>query len=456
MTLQNKLKPRFYYILILSLVGFALIFIIPPFQTPDEQTHLYRAYQLSEGHLIADHLSYGAGGTLPTSLSDAFNKYSYLIFKPDNKVTLKYIRSTITAPLNSTVRKETRFENTAPYPPLGYLPQVIGISIGRIISANPVILLYMARISNLLVWILGIWLCMKRQPKLSLALFSFSLIPIVLYQASSASADVMASISAVFLTLEVFRITQSDTLITKKERLVVLCVGVILSLCKFPYVLLVLLVLLIQNDKFKSKKSALIFKLLAVLLPLSITSAWLVVSMSSFVNLQPGVNTALQLHYILTEPINYIKVLFNTYATTNSDGLYIQMFGQLGWLDTKLPFWSIIFSGLSVTIATISISIKPNRIKSFAKLGAIFVMISTILAITSLLYLTWNTPRSNIVEGLQGRYFIPFIGIIIFIIGGQLALSRQQSKKASLLVYSLSGLTLISTISIILLRYYHV
>ena len=30
--------------------GFVLLLIVPPFQSPDEYNHFYRAFQVSEGH----------------------------------------------------------------------------------------------------------------------------------------------------------------------------------------------------------------------------------------------------------------------------------------------------------------------------------------------------------------------------------------------------------------------
>src|SRR5438128_2418991 len=118
-------SPLFYYTFILAGLGVLLVFLVPPFQSPDEQTHFYRAYQLSEGHLIANRLSYGAGDTLPKSLSDSFNSFYYLLFQPDKKIDINSFKTVLGKSLNSTSTVETRFENTAPYPPFAYLPQII-------------------------------------------------------------------------------------------------------------------------------------------------------------------------------------------------------------------------------------------------------------------------------------------------------------------------------------------
>ena len=455
--LRNSLKLTYVcYSLIILLTGIILVFLIPPFQSPDEQTHLYRAYQLSEGHVTTKHLSYGAGDLLPKSLSDSFENYRYIIFKPDEKVSRGLIKSSLSANLNKSNVVETRFENTATYPPLSYLPQIIGICLGKILSASPVLLLYLARIFNLAAWVTILFLCMKRNKRVTLPILAFALLPVVACQASSASADVMTSGVAIFYTLEILRLIYTRSIITKSDKLFIIIPGIILALCKPPYVILTLLSVMLSHKKFESKKASYKFKLLACVLPVIITAIWIIVAYKGFVNLKDGVNSIVQLKFILSKPFEYIAVIFNTYVSNASDGLYIQMIGQLGWLDTKLLFWNILFGFLAVILSVFAIPLKTsdNPMPKYIKLWTIAVTTFLIIAITSLLYLTWNTPRAAIIDGLQGRYFIPLIGVIIIIFGGFLSLSTKQSNKVKYLVYFLSGSTIISALIIILFRYY--
>lgn len=445
-----------YYSIIILIVGLVLVFIVPPFQAPDEQTHLYRAYQLSEGHITTKRLSYGAGDNLPRSLSDSFNNYKYLIFKPDEKVKLNSLKSSLSTNLDISNTVETRFENTAIYPPFSYLPQVIGISLGKTFFNNPIVLLYLARIFNLMVWVIILYICMKRQAKLALPIFAFALLPLVAFQASSASADVMTSGIALFLTLEIYRLASLEVAVKKIDKIIIIVLGIIIALCKPPYFLLVFLIVAIPYKKIGSKKQAYIFKLLACILPIIIAIVWLLIACNSFVNLKDGVNSIVQLKFILCNPIDYIIILYNTYISGASDGLYIQLIGQLGWLDTKLTFWNILFGYLAIILSIFAIPINNKRdlAPNYFKVWSVVIISILIIAITSLLYLTWNVPRASVVDGLQGRYFIPLIGLIIIIFRSYLSLSSDQSKKVQYLTYFLSGSTIISTIIILVFRYY--
>lgn len=449
-------SARFWYISIISLIGCIVVVLVPPYQSPDEQTHLYRAYQLSEGTLLARKLSYGAGDVLPTSLSKSFDSYYYLLFQPEKKLDINKHRVSLNEKLNPQIRSETRFENTAPYPPFSYIPQVVGISFGKIFSANPVVLLYLARFANLISWVLILWLCMKRQPHTSLALFAFALLPIVIFQSASASADVMTAGASILFTLEAIRQATFKGAITKKDKILLLALGSFLALCKLPYILLTLLVFAIPNNKFGTKKKAWQFKLISVVIPIFIATLWMIISYKSFVNLRAIADTPVQLSFILHSPIKFATVLYNTYISPSSDGLYLQMIGQLGWLDTKIIFWNLLFSFCAVFLAVIGgLKAKQFTLPTVnMRWIATAITIVIIGAISSVLYLTWNAPKATIIDGLQGRYYIPLIGLLIFIFFGLLELKQSQKQMHNRIVYCLLLPAVIATLATIFFRYY--
>ena len=57
--------PANAFLVIAAVVGLAFCVITPPFQVPDEVVHFYRAYQISEGHLIARPVKGGYGNLVP-------------------------------------------------------------------------------------------------------------------------------------------------------------------------------------------------------------------------------------------------------------------------------------------------------------------------------------------------------------------------------------------------------
>jgi len=69
----HRLAFRFY-ILFAPLIYLLFALLTPPFQTPDEQQHLYRAYQLSTLQLFGERSGTMSGGHLPPGLSVAAAK----------------------------------------------------------------------------------------------------------------------------------------------------------------------------------------------------------------------------------------------------------------------------------------------------------------------------------------------------------------------------------------------
>lgn len=433
-----------------------MIVIVPPFQSPDEQTHLYRAYQLSEGGVIAKQLSYGAGDILPASLSQSFNSYSFLMFNPEAKTNTGILKESILLPISSNDEVETRFENTAVYPPAAYAPQILAIWVGNIFSAGPVILLYMARLFNLVAWVFILRLIMKRTPRIALPIFAFALLPIVAFQASSASADVMTTAISIAFVGEIIRQVWTRSAMTNRNVYVLIGLSLLLALCKFPYVLLVGLILLIPNGKFKSVRSAWKAKILTTAPALVLSGLWLIVGQRTFVNLRAGTDSGAQLSGILADPAAYAHVLFTTYFTTGSDLLYIQMLGQLGWLDTKLPLWGLMCALIAVALSVIALpKVSEKMLLSKLQYGFIVaVFAALLLAISSALYLTWNAPNAPIIDGLQGRYYLPLYGVVVLLFSGLLGLTQNQFKSIRRLVYALCSLSIISTLITLIVRYY--
>src|SRR2546430_672971 len=59
------------------------------------------------------------------------------------KNILQELHAAAQVPLNSNHRALVNFPNTALYSPLNYLPPAIGIDIGRVFSANPLLLFHL-------------------------------------------------------------------------------------------------------------------------------------------------------------------------------------------------------------------------------------------------------------------------------------------------------------------------
>src|SRR5262249_52958378 len=111
------------------------------------------AYQFSEGHLF--------GGNSPESITRSIAQFQNLPHHPEKKVGFSDIHQLLHLPLKNNITSDY-FSNTLS--PLAYVPQVLGITLGRILNLSPLLLMYLGRIFNLISWTFLIFTAIKTTP----------------------------------------------------------------------------------------------------------------------------------------------------------------------------------------------------------------------------------------------------------------------------------------------------
>lgn len=134
------------------LAGLVFGALFPPFTVADEPAHFYRAYLLSEGRLHVTVEPGRAGAVLPISLSATVDRSLVgLVRKQDVHFSKDRWRAVWSTRLEPERRAFLEFPTSGMLPFVAYLPQAVGIAVGRAVSAPPVALLYLGRLANLLV-----------------------------------------------------------------------------------------------------------------------------------------------------------------------------------------------------------------------------------------------------------------------------------------------------------------
>ena len=152
----------------LVLCGLAIILVLlclltPPFQSPDEHRHFFRAYQLSEGVLFpyrlqpnteegttVQALHTAMGGTLPRAV-DALLLATHadrLRFKPNERVRAADLVSALAIKVDANDRVFFRFPHETLYPPYAFAAQVVGILMARAFTDRILIQFYGGRLVN--------------------------------------------------------------------------------------------------------------------------------------------------------------------------------------------------------------------------------------------------------------------------------------------------------------------
>lgn len=288
---------------------------------------------------------------------------------------------------------------------IDYLPQAIGMFLGKLLYPSLGVILTVGRIINALVYILAIYFLIKYLSHGKMILFFVSLLPMMIQQAGSLSYDVLNFVAvAGFFT---FIINLADKKkFGNRQLLELLFLLPLLGLIKANN--LFLLPLLFMVD----------FQLTGLLSGLN--PVWTFLQKHRYKVLGLGFLLASLVGLIYIQQsvgiVHFTSVLLNTLFNNNLNGalntfLTVGIFGYFGWLTIQLPLWLVFIDIVVLTI--LYFSDGTGKIPKRLGLSSGMVFPLQVIIIIAIMYFLW-TPRilgeqANISVGSQGRYFTPFL-----------------------------------------------
>ncbi|MGA3263448.1 MAG: DUF2142 domain-containing protein, partial [Terracidiphilus sp.] len=210
----------------------------PPFQTPDEPAHFERAYQISRGGLYG-----GSGGYVDQGIDQAISHYSQLPFNSNARVTAADDAAAAGVKWTGQTVYRT-FANTATYPPFGYLPQTLGVLLGRAVGLSVVHTLLLSRLLNgafaILISVLALYWCQRGK----LVMFAVLLLPMTMSLFGSCSQDAtLISISCLAFAIVSRQISEGVPL-SLRMTMVLAAALLMVSMQRPPYVSMLLVLLI--------------------------------------------------------------------------------------------------------------------------------------------------------------------------------------------------------------------
>lgn len=379
--------------------GIFYIFGFPPSQLPDDTPDYLRALEVSKGQLTTPQKGSKVGRNLSTNIGKVYKseKYSDVIKNSNLKLNDKKIFYS--------------YANKSLYAFVCYIPQAIGVGIGRILNMPIVVQIILGKIFNYILYVLLIYLSLKYIPVKKELLFFISLLPMSLQEATSLAPDAM--IICCLIALVSFIIYQRETkeaTMSKKNMILLGILSIVISLCKIVYLPLIFLIFLIPNEKFSSKKQKKIYCMVICAISIILNLYWLSLSSSYLVAFHNRSNSSLQLKYILTNPIKYIIILYKTidYYTL----IYLEeLVGcSLGKFVVGTSPIMVLLSIIILFRLIIGVKKKGKVLFNIPEKWYISILLigTTVLMFTSL-YMQWTAYMADMVDGVQGRYFIPLI-----------------------------------------------
>lgn len=429
----------------------------PPGQAPDDPEHFFRAYHIATGHWSAVRRDDRVGGELPQDLAVIHRAVARGIFgrqqRPEDIVrAIHFDRQ----PAQAAVTMFIEFPNMALNFPVLYLPQALGISIGRAFDASPITLHYLGRLANLLVWIAVVFCAIKILPMTKWLMLLVALTPISLFLAASVSADALTYGLSFLFIAAVLNLAYGTEELTFRSRLLLLLLSTLVALSKFVYIALIPLVLLVPRTKFRSIQSCILFMTLCIGSALIASLIWSNLMLDLYVPASPeqAPNPKAQINFILSQPLDYLSILFFS-VVDRSDFIARQLIGKLGWLDTPLPTWIYVLSYIVLAATTVVDQTQGIRLNFYSKLLIVVVIVLGTVLIFTGLYIKWTSVEGNMIMGVQGRYFIPLF-FLFWLLFYRLKITegRTWARYPGLLALIYTPMVLLYTSSLLLNRYY--
>ncbi len=462
-------KPEVFFITLAAFFGIIIVFLVPPFQAPDEQSHFYRSFEISNLEIFPQKLNIDGharyGSVLPTSLKQFESDVkSNIAGNPAAKFNLKIYKQYIGQKLDPANKTSIAFEGAAVYSPIAYVPQVVGMSAGKLLGLSPLLIFWLGRIANLAFFILLSVIAIRLLPFAKWALVFVLMNPMTLFLAASLSGDALIIAAATLYTALVLKLASKKEMISKKEMVYAIILLCILALTKPTNIVFGLLLLLIPIKSFANKKAFFGFLAIALGLSLLVLVAWnlsvkdALQAVGAIQRQGLNINPIAQAHFILSNPITYIKDLVHNYVIITSgysgSGVFWSYFGVFGWLDSSLPLWTVSLYMVGLLIAILYQIGRGVNLMVWQKIVLLISLLSLSLITITALYANYTPVGQNIIDGIQGRYFIPFalVGTALFL--GDKKILQISNKKMGVVAAIILSIVFIVTLAILALRYY--
>ena len=411
-----NLKMEWLYLISMLIIGSVMIFLTPPFQTPDEVPHFIRIYQISEGIIRATPveeqtpagLKIYPHANMPSDFFSLLSPGHEGMFHEANYYDFSFTRHLFSIPINFEKRYDISIPNTGIYSPLVYAPQILFTCISRAVFGTVGAVYYSARFGAVLFTAICIFFAMKLIPEKKLLIFIVAFMPMFLVETASVSPDPVIYSITILGTAYFFYLRKGENLISGKEIFFIMLLACCIGLAKQVYGVILLLYFFIPMERFGGKKKFYLYGALMIFLYLFSAFTWLyfskvVFNISYHTFPSPEVNIESQTAFIKENFFKFLEIMFSTFITAFYD-YYIQFIGVLGWLSVFLPDWFYYFYGVLLIVGAVFGNLNLN-LKQRLIMFACFVPV--IIALYTHFYIVWSPVGNSFIEGIQGRYFIP-------------------------------------------------
>ena len=317
--------------------------------------------------------------------------------------------------------------------PLVYLPQAIGICIARMLNCSSVVLLTLGKLMNLLAFCAMAFWAVRRMPFGKTIMMAVTLLPMTINLAASMSYDAMLIGGSFMFIAQVLHLAYDEDKVEWKDIILLAVILAVISPCKIVYSLMVFLILLIPKEKYRTKLMHVMIWVICIIAAIGSMMLVNATVISSYASTavsdvpwsdEPGFTV----YYVLHHPLDSARVFYDTLMYQGSYYHETMLGAYLGNLCEELdvPFIVLLFMTLALFALPLSDSEQDRQLSLKHKIIIAAVCAVIFGLLLGSMMIAWTPISSPVILGVQGRYFLPFLPILLLLIRNRkLALNRN-------------------------------
>ena len=436
--------PASVFALLSLFFGSAIIVANPPLRGPDEISHFLRIYSYTRGELLpVTEIDGRKGVFVERVLYDRlyFFKNSGEWFARARDAGIRY--GQIMAEYRDIIRTNgddtaqtpvfAPFAGTEGYSPVAYAPYIVAAAIGRLLGLDLPELLVLMRFVGLAAFTAIVAYAIAVTPALKWAFVLIAMLPVALYNRVVLSADGAALSYALVITALCLRAAWKPSAgpVWERSLWMTLCV-----LAKQPQIVFVLLELMAGRFRELPRRWS---SLAIVVLPGVILSPLWVVGVSADVaawRVREGhaypaeqFDPLWKLSYMWEHPFHFPLAAWTAVSEWGAP-LWPELIGILAWQDVLLRPWTYLVLTVLLLLAPLQKLPLDGATRARVAVMTGLAVLSYIVMVYLIFFLTYTPVDSPHVLGVQGRYFVIALPIAAIFMASLINLELPRGTPA--------------------------
>ncbi|MDR3116592.1 MAG: DUF2142 domain-containing protein [Bifidobacteriaceae bacterium] len=482
-------SPAQLFLILSLLFGSLFIIFTPPGFNDDEATHYIRVQQIANGQIFNELKPYPARIDNTRSDQDRLIGYGPIDINANNFIHSFSFGESQTMPFDKNLTLPQKYHSqtildvtsgqATPNSPMAYAPLVAGTWLSKFFGISLLGEFMLAKFLQLILCICLIFLAIKIIPRGKWVLLAISVLPMTLIQLTAYSHDGLTYSISVLLFAWVYKIIYYQEKITPQNAIILSGLTIALGCVKMTYLPIIILTLIIGfiNKNWHSIKGWLIN--ISSILVSSFICLYLISKVSKanpdITITNVAVSPGLQKEAISHNPLHFLKAVIHSiffqayhYQSPNPDSYLhsrqqLTAFGAILSERVLLQPWFMLASIVGVILAIIITISKTsnNSLTNFPEIdensfkekkSKLLIVARYLIPLLCLgliyisLYLSLSAPGETYIWGVQTRYWLPFLPLLLIPQYCQIDLNQKIINNLKISFFWINAIVLLDTL----------